>query len=141
MIKRPLQEDIVNAEKVLVDTSVWVSYFRGKSTEISEKVDRLLEGGEVCVPKIVLAELIQGAKSRRELSTIEDFFEAFSILDQSPETWLKAGRLSRELKMRGKTIPLLDCYIAVIAEENDCVILTLDDHFKEIQRVIPLALI
>lgn len=88
-----------------------------------------------------MAELVQGAKSEREISTIEDFFDAFTILDQSPETWLKAGKLSRELKIRGKTIHLLDCYIAVIAKENACAVLTLDDHFKEIQRVLPLALI
>jgi predicted nucleic acid-binding protein len=131
----------MSAERALVDTSVWVSYFRGGSPIISEKVDRLLAGDGVCVPKIVLAELVQGAKSEREISTIEDFFDAFTILDQSPETWLKAGRLSRELKMREKTIHLLDCYIAVIAKENACAILTLDDHFKEIQKVMPLTLI
>jgi predicted nucleic acid-binding protein len=131
----------MNAERVLVDTSVWVSYFRGGSPVISEKVDRLLAGAEVCVPKIVLAELIQGAKSEREISTIEDFFDAFVILDQSQDTWMKAGKLSRKLKSRGKSTHLLDCYIAVIAQENACAILTLDDHFKEIQKVMPLALI
>jgi predicted nucleic acid-binding protein len=131
----------MSAERVLVDTSVWVSYFRGGSPLVSEKIDRLLAGAEVCVPKIVLAELIQGAKSEREISTIEDFFDAFTILDQSPETWLKAGKLSRQLKNRGKTIHLLDCYIAVIAKENACPVLTLDDHFKEIQKVMPLALL
>jgi hypothetical protein len=131
----------MSAERVLVDTSVWVSYFRGGSPIISEKVDSLLTGDEVCVPKIVLAELLQGAKSKREISTIEDFFDAFTILDQGPETWLSAGNLSRRLKQKGKTIPLLDCYIAVIAKENSCAVLTLDDHFREIQRVMPLALV
>lgn len=129
------------AEKVLVDSSVWVSYFRGGSPVVSEKVDRLFAGAEVCVPKIVLAELIQGAKSEREISTIEDFFDAFTILDQSQDTWLKAGKLSRQLKNRGKTIHLLDCYIAVIAQENGCAILTLDEHFKEIQQAMPITLI
>jgi predicted nucleic acid-binding protein len=131
----------MSADRVLIDTSVWVSYFRGDSPVNSEKVDRLLEGEEVCVPKIVLAELVQGAKSPREISTIKDFLEAFTILDQSSETWWESGNLSRRLKQRGKTIPLLDCYIAVIATENACAVLTLDDHFKEIQRVMPLALI
>ncbi len=131
----------MRAVRVLVDTSVWVSYFRGGSPVISEKVDRLLAEAEVCVPKIVLAELVQGAKSEREISTIEDFFEAFTILDQRPETWMKAGKLSRKLKLRGKPIHLLDCYIAVIAQENGCAVLTLDEHFKEIQKVMPLDFI
>ena len=88
-----------------------------------------------------LAELIQGAKSEMEISTIEDFFDAFMILDQSQDTWMNAGKLSRKLKNRGKSIHLLDCYIAVIAQENACAILTLDDHLKEIQKALPLALI
>ncbi len=131
----------MSADKVLIDTSVWVSYFRGGSPAITEKVDGLLAGADVCVPKIALAELVQRAKSEREISTIEDFPDAFTILDQGPETWLKSGRLSRELKKKGKTIPLLDCYIAVIAQENSCAILTMDDHFKEIQKVTSLTLI
>jgi predicted nucleic acid-binding protein len=131
----------VSADKILIDTSVWVAYFRGKSPVIAEKVDKLLGCSEICVPKIVLAELVLGAKSEREISTIGDFFDAFTILDQSPETWLKAGKLSRQLKMKGKAIHLLDCYVAVIAQENACSILTLDEHFKEIQRILPLKLV
>jgi predicted nucleic acid-binding protein len=131
----------MSADRVLIDTSIWVSYFRGDSPVNSEKVDRLLEGEEVCVPKIVLAELVQGAKSQREISTIQDFLEAFTILDQSSETWWEAGDLSRRLKQRGKIISLWDCYIAVIAKENDCAVFTLDEHFQEIQKLIPLTLI
>lgn len=130
----------MSADKVLIDTSVWVEYFRGEAAAISDKVDKLLSEGEVCVPKIILAELLQGAKSEREISVIEDFFEAFTILDQSQDTWLTAGKLSRRLKNKGKTVHLIDCYIAVIAQENGCAIFTLDDHFKEIQKVIPITL-
>jgi len=130
----------MSAERVLVDTSVWVSYFRGGTPSISEKVDRLLDGAEVCIPKVVLAELIQGAKSEREISTIEDFFDAFTILDQKQDTWVKAGKLSRKLKNKGKTVHLLDCYIAVIAEENACAVFTLDTHFKEIRQALPITL-
>lgn len=130
----------MSAEKILVDTSVWVSYFRGGSPNLSEKLDGMFASAEVCVPKIVLAELVQGARSEREISTIEDFFDAFTILDQTQDTWLKAGSLSRQLKNKGKTIHLLDCYIAVIAQENSCSVFTLDAHFKEIRKMIPITL-
>lgn len=131
----------MSVERVLVDTSVWVDYFRGGSPLVSEKLDGLLSEAEVCVPKIVLAELLQGAKSEREVAAIEDMLEAFTIIDQGPDTWMKAGKLSRQLKSRGKTIPLIDCYIAVIAEESHCAVFTLDSHFQEIQKVLPLQLI
>lgn len=130
----------MSAERVLVDTSAWVDYLRGGAPLVAEKVDRILEGAEVCVPKIVLAELLQAAKTDRVASAVEEFPEAFTVIDQGPGTWLKAGKLSRRLRSRGRTIPLIDCYIAVIAGENGCAVLTLDEHFGEIGKVLPLRL-
>lgn len=130
----------MNGEKILIDTSVWLEYFKNKSSEISEKVEKILSEREVCIPKIVLAELIQGAKSEREISVIEDFLDAFTIIDQKEDTWIKAGRLSYNLKKKGKTVHLADCYIAVIAQEYKCLIFTLDEHFKEIQKITNISL-
>ena len=131
----------MSAEKILIDTSVWIDYFQNKSSSISEKMDRILSEAEVCVPKIVIAELIQGAKSSKEIAIIEDFLEVFHIIDQKQDSWVKAGRLSYDLKKHGKTIHLLDCYIAIIAQEFGCKIFTLNRHFKDIQKVISILLV
>ena len=131
----------MSVDRVLIDTSVWVDYLRGDTPHIAEKLDGLIAGDEICVPKIVLAELLQGARSEREIAAVEEFPEAFAIIDQGPGTWVKAGKLSRRLRGRGKTIHLIDCYIAVIAEENGCAIFTLDEHFREIAKVMPLRLL
>jgi predicted nucleic acid-binding protein len=131
----------MSAEKILIDTSIWIDYFQNKSSLISEKVDKFLSGNEVYVPKIVIAELIQGAKSEKEISIIEDFLDAFHIVDQKEDTWLKAGRLSYDLKKKGKTINLFDCYITAIAQEHECKIFSLNRHFKEIQSIADISLI
>lgn len=130
----------MNDEKILIDTSVWLDFFKNKSSEISEKVEKILSEKEVFVPKIVLAELIQGAKSEREISVIKDFLDAFTIIDQKEDTWIKAGKLFYNLKKKGKTVHLADCYIAVIAQEYKCQIFTLDEHFKEIRKAIDISL-
>jgi predicted nucleic acid-binding protein len=130
----------MNAERILIDTSVWIEYFRNRSSNISNKVDEALSKKEVFVPKIVIAELIQGAKSEREVSIIRDFLEAFHIIDQKEDTWVKAGELSFNLKKKGKMVNLTDCYIAVIAQEHHCQIFTLDEHFKEIQKSLTIHL-
>ena len=131
----------MSAERVLIDTSVWIDYFRNKTPHLSEKVDKILAMDEVFVPKIVIAELIQGAKSEKEISVIEDFFNAFHIIDQEDGTWLNAGRLAYNLKKKGKPLNLTDCYISVISQENKCKIFTLDKHFKDIQKTINIQLI
>ena len=131
---------IVSAERILVDTSVWIEYFREPETEIGAILDAIMDDHEVFVPKVVLAELMQGAKSSREVAVIGDFLEAFHIIDQGCETWLKAGRLAYDLKKKGKTIHLTDCYLAVLALENDCQVFTLNRHFEEIEGLAGIKL-
>jgi predicted nucleic acid-binding protein len=130
----------MSAERVLVDTSVWIEYFRNPESEAAATLDGILDDFEICVPKIVLAELMQGAKSTKELAVIGDFLNAFHIVDQSPETWLEAGRLAYDLKKKGKTIHVLDCYLAVMAKEHSCAVFTLNRHFKEIRDIAGITL-
>jgi predicted nucleic acid-binding protein len=106
----------MNVDKILIDTSAWIEYFKDKSAGLSKRVDEILSKYEVYVPKVVIAELIQGSKSEREVSIIEDFVDAFNIIDQKEDTWIKAGKLSSNLKKKGKNVNLTDCYIAVIAQ-------------------------
>lgn len=130
----------MNAEKILVDTSVWIEYFRNPESEAAAALNDILDDQEICVPKMVLAELIQGAKSAKEIAVIEDFFDAFRVIDQSGETWMEAGRLAYELKKKGKTVHLLDCYLVVMAKEHACSIFTLNRHFQEIREITGLPL-
>jgi predicted nucleic acid-binding protein len=131
----------MSGERVLIDTSVWIAFFRNTSPELSEKVDDLISNAEVYVPQIVIAELIQGARSDREISTIESLVDAFTIVGQTENSWAKAGKLAYSLKKRGKTVNLADCYIAVIAKEQGCKIYTLDVHFKDIQKIARIQLL
>jgi predicted nucleic acid-binding protein len=45
------------------------------------------------------------------------------------------------MMMKGITIHIIDCYIAVIANENSCKIFSLDEHFKTIKKFMNLELI
>jgi len=131
----------MSAERILIDTSVWIEYFRNQSPVFVAFVAELVKTREICVPRIILAELMQGAKSEKELTVIAEFMDAFIIIDQTEQTWINAGRLSHELRRKGKNINLTDCYIAVIAQENNCAILTLDRHFKDIRQYAGIKLI
>ena len=131
----------MSAERILVDTSVWIEFFRNSESEAGAVLESILDHQEVYVPKVVLAELMQGAKSAKELAVIRDFMDAFHVIDQSGETWMTAGRLAYDLKKKGKTIHLLDCYLAVIAKEHSCTIFTLNRHFQEIKDIAGISLL
>lgn len=141
MTLRPMKSGTMSAERILIDTSVWIDYFRNQSALFVDFVAELVKNHEICVPQIVLAELMQGAKSEKELSVIAEFMEAFTIIGQTDQTWVKSGRLSYELRKKGKNVNLTDCYIAVMAQENNCAVLTLDRHFKDIRTHVGIHLI
>lgn len=128
-------------KRVLIDTSVWIDYFRERDKLLCEKVDEVLSLSEVFVPKVVIAELIQGSVSEKEISVIEEFIDAFNVIDQTEDTWTKAGRLSFSMKRKGITVNLVDFYIAVLAHENNCLIFSLDTHFKDIKKFLRLELL
>jgi predicted nucleic acid-binding protein len=59
-------------DKVLVDTSAWIEFFRKKDPWYSV-IAGLMDDKRVCCSGIILAELIQGAKSEKELEILRDF--------------------------------------------------------------------
>jgi predicted nucleic acid-binding protein len=133
----------MSADRVLIDTSVWIEYFKGADSALTQAVEALIKGGSVYTAGIILAELLQGARSDREMRVIEDIKESFPLLtsDREGEAWLEAGRLSRELRKAGTTVHLADCLIAVLARENQCRIATRDVHFQAIKERTAIDLI
>jgi predicted nucleic acid-binding protein len=109
-------------------------------TPLHYKVDKVLTHCYIYVPKVVLAELFQDAKFEKETAVIEDFIEAFLIIDDKQDTWLKTGRLSFSMKRKGLTVHIIDCYIAVLANENRCSLFSLDEHFKIIKEFLHIDL-
>jgi len=131
----------MRVEKVLIDTPIWIEYFQNRSQALAKRVDEYLSQSKVCVPRVIIAELIQSSRSQKETSIIERFVEAFQIVDQNEETWIKAGLLSHQLKKNGKNVRLKDCYLAVIAKDNDCHILTLGRQFEDIRNILDIQLL
>jgi predicted nucleic acid-binding protein len=127
-------------DKILVDTSVWIDFFRKKEPMYS-KVLKLLDEDGICCMGMVLAELIQGAKSSREIKTIKDFTYVFTFLEDSAKNWEKAGELSFSLRKAGKQIGLSDCYIAIAATQGKVGILTMDKHFVTIKEHLDITLL
>jgi predicted nucleic acid-binding protein len=128
------------SDKVLIDTSVWIDFFR-KTEPVYSFVMQLIAGERVCSAGIIIAELMQGAKSEKELTVLKDFIHVFEILPESSKIWQTAGELSFHLRRKGKTIGLSDCFIAVSAREGNAAILTMDNHFEMMKSEAKIRLI
>jgi len=122
---------------VLIDTSVWVEYFRNGNN--CEPLDVLIDENLVATNDLVLAELIPYLKIRKQrtiiklLSSINNLSMAINwdqIMDFQYEC-LKNG-------INGIGIP--DLIIAQNAKQNNCPIYSLDKHFIALKNVVNIEL-
>ena len=93
----------------------------------------------VCCSGIILAELIQGAKSEKELEILRDFRHVFEFLAESVDLWQAARELSNAFQRKGKSVGLSDCYLAASAKAHKVKILTLDKHFAIIKDAVGIG--
>lgn len=121
------------SHKVLIDTSIWVEFFRGKDEKIVRLVSDLIRAERAALAGVVLAELIQGVKKESDNKIIEETMTALSYFEVSRQTWKKTGDTLKKLRSKGMTLPLSDVLLATIARENDCEILTSDLHFNQME--------
>ncbi|MBN2856784.1 MAG: PIN domain-containing protein, partial [Candidatus Delongbacteria bacterium] len=74
---------------IVADTSIWIEFLKNRLEE-KEIFVRLLENDYMLMPEVVAGELLQGAKTEKEVSIIKGYAENL----QSPETkglFLSAG--------------------------------------------------
>jgi len=82
---------------------------------------------------MVLAEILQGAKSLEQMEAIRSRLVALPFLETTRSAWLKAAAFSVTLRNEGRTTPLTDLIIAAQALESDHEVFTLDGHFSRVQ--------
>jgi len=128
----------LTAERVLIDTTVWIEHFRDRSYPLAPLLVSLREQGRACTCGTVVAELLQGSRSDRDTALALSLTETSTVLADSIAAWERAGRLAALLRRKGETIALLDCYLAALAVAHGAAILSLDRHFKTIARHFPL---
>lgn len=119
--------------RVLVDTSVWADFFNGHDTAEKAALARLIaDDADLCTCGVVVAEVFQGLRRNRD--EIEELFRNLLLLHPDGlDPYLRAAEVYRRLRGRGITIrSTIDCLIAVLAEENACMLLFRDRDLKRL---------
>ena len=57
---------------ILVDSSVWINYFNGKTTWQTERLDRMLRQIPVYMGDLILTEVLQGFRKDHEYRKARD---------------------------------------------------------------------
>jgi len=127
-------------DRVLIDTSVWIDFFRKKDPELIKKIATLLESGSAAYTDIIALELINGAKGQKELQVLHDTFGIMEKINERQNTCFNAGKIGYELARKGHTFGVVDLLIAQIAIENGITLMTHDNHFMVIAKHSELRL-
>ena len=89
----------------LVDSSVWIDYFRGASTAETDCLDALLGSEPVAVGDLMLAEVLQGFGSDRDFDVARKLLTSLDVIDiGGREIALAAARNFRALRTLGVTV-------------------------------------
>ncbi len=124
--------------QVLVDSSIWVDYFRkGRN---SGKLDYLIDENIIVINDLILAELVPFLKIKNQLKLIR-LLNSIRKLDLDISWEQIIDYQHRCLKKGINGIGLPDLIIAQNAIQNHCEIYSLDTHFKLMKNAIELKLI
>ena len=55
---------------ILVDSSVWIDYFRGRPTSQTDFLEGLLDSQELAIGDLMLTEVLQGCKLDKEFNEV-----------------------------------------------------------------------
>jgi len=125
---------------ILVDTSAWIEFFRGRQP-VADTVDGLLESNEVALCGPVITELRRGLRPS-DRAKVMPLLGACHLLDQPAGLWEEAGELGASLGRRGATLKSLDLLIATYALAHSVPLLSTDRDFLTLQAAgIPLVVL
>ena len=121
------------AEKLLVDTDVIIDYLRGysKAVEYLEK-----QTSALFMSTISVAELYAGIKDEEEGNILDQFIEAFDIINITVDIAVRGGLLKKNYA-KSHGAGLADSLIAACAEETKSTLVTLNkNHFPMLKNLI-----
>lgn len=99
---------------IVVDSSVWIGYFRGSVTKQTEMLDHLLESELLAVGDSILLEVLQGLADEGDFEAARRVLSRLIVVELGgPEMAIQAARHYRTLRRLGVTVrKTIDCLIA-----------------------------
>jgi predicted nucleic acid-binding protein len=116
---------------ILVDSSVWIDYFRGTPTPEAEKLDSLLGAEPIATGDLILTEVLQGIVSDRDFNQARKLLTTLVVVDLAgQDIAIQAARNFRVLRALGVTVrKTIDTVIATRCIESRLSLLYSDRDF------------
>jgi predicted nucleic acid-binding protein len=125
---------------ILVDTSVWIDYFRGAPTPQAEELDALLNRELLVTGDLILVEVLQGFHRDRDFNRARKLLTSLIVVDLAgQQIAIQAARNFRALRARGSTVrKAIDAVIATRCIESGFALLYSDKDFDPFVQYLGL---
>ena len=126
---------------ILVDSSVWIDYFRGTLTPQTDRLDGLLGDQPLAVGDVVLTEVLQGFNTLADFDRAYQLLTTFTVIDVGGrEIAVQAARNFQALRAKGVTVrKTIDTLIATRCIADDLELLYSDRDFDPFVEHLGLA--
>ena len=116
---------------ILVDSSVWIDYFKAADTPEAALLDSMFGRTPLAVGDLIAAEVLQGVRDEREFKWVKKVFDSFAHVDLCGyDLAVKASENYRLLRTKGVTIrKTIDTLIATRCIEDGLTLLHADRDF------------
>lgn len=117
---------------IIVDTTVWVDYFRGIRSLETDWVDREADKRRIGLTDLNLCEVLQGVRSEREFRVLQTELQKFQVFHAGGyDLAIAAAKNFRRLRENGRTVrKMVDCLIATFCLVNGHLLLHRDRDFE-----------
>ena len=117
---------------ILVDSSVWIDYFRGTATPQCERLDVLLGTERLVIGDLILTEVLQGFTADRDFNLAKKLLTALQLINLGGrDTAIQAASNFRRLRSLGVTVgKTIDTIIATCCIEGNYALLFSDRDFE-----------
>ncbi len=127
-------------EEYMIDSSVWINYFRAKNYELTPFIKELMEKDQVYINGIIQIELLKGAKSEKNYRSLKNSLNGLHFLEIDKGLFDRISEAAFKLRKNGVTVPLTDLVIAIQCIENGLILVQEDRHFEFIRDHFDLKL-
>jgi len=128
---------------VIVDTTVWIDYFRGADNPESLWLDRELPRQRLCLTDLILCEVLQGVHDPVLFTQVRDELLAFHVFETGGKDLAVTSAVNyRILREKGYVVRrTIDCLIATLCIESGHSLLHRDRDFEPFEKVLGLAVV
>ncbi len=127
----------------LVDSSVWIDYFKGTITAQTERLDSLLGLEPLAIGDLILTEVLQGFNKERDFNDARKMLTSLIVVELGgQEIVIPAAKNVRRLRGLGVTVrKTIDTVIATRCIESEYDLLHNDRDFDPFAKHLGLRVV